>query len=179
MNASRKLWLAGLFGAAAVTVMSLGFAPASLFAEDDDDDKGPSEKAIAQSEAQIPSETLKTPFEKEVPIRFVTSTQNKAVWDKLKDFWNSSEEKVAHPKTGKEVTRKVVLIKVPLGLQTPPPVPPKTRSLSPSSSWAKSSISTRSSPRTTPFPAQVVTTLHRVSQTNQRSRRVFRGKRVA
>ena len=125
MNASRKLWLAGLFGAAAVTVMSLGFAPASLFADDDDDDKGPSEKALAQSEAQIPSETLKTPFEKEVPIRFVTSTQNKAVWDKLKDFWNSSEEKVAHPKTGKEVTRKVVLIKVPLGLQTPPPVPPE------------------------------------------------------
>lgn len=100
-----------------MTVLGL----AQLVAKED----GPDEKALAESEALLPSEKLKASFEKEVPIRFSTSTQNKKQWDELKTFWNESTEKGIHPRTGKEVIRKVVVLKVPLGLQTPPPIPPE------------------------------------------------------
>lgn len=100
-----------------MTVLGL----ARLVAKED----GPDEKALAESEALLPSEKLKASFEKEVPIRFSTSTQNKKQWDELKTFWNESTEKGIHPRTGKEVVRKVVVLKVPLGLQTPPPIPPE------------------------------------------------------
>lgn len=80
-------------------------------------------KAIAAAEAAIPSEKLKAPFAEEVPVRFVTANQNRKVWDSLNSYWNESTEKAIDPRTGKEITRKVVWIKVPLGLTTAPPVP--------------------------------------------------------
>ncbi len=114
---SRLFWRLGLFGMASFTLLGI----ARLSARED----GPDEKALTESEAQIPSEKRKAPFEKEIAIRFSTSTQNKKQWDELKEFWNESTESVIHPRTGKTVVRKVVLLKVPLGLQTPPPIPPE------------------------------------------------------
>ncbi len=116
-HASRLVWRLGLLGITSLTLLGL----TNLVARED----GPDEKAIAESEAQLPSEKLKVPFEREVPIRFSTSTQNKKQWDELKTFWNESTEKAIHPRTGAAVVRKVIVLKVPLGLQTPPPIPPE------------------------------------------------------
>jgi cytochrome c peroxidase len=41
----------------------------------------------------------------------------------LPQFWNETTEKAINPKSGREVTRKAVVIKVPLGLTSNPPVP--------------------------------------------------------
>lgn len=78
---------------------------------------------LASLEWQVPNEALKLPFKDELPIVFVTGTPQTPEWAKLPAFWNEDSEKTFDPKTGKEITRKVVKIKVPLGLQAPPPVP--------------------------------------------------------
>lgn len=72
---------------------------------------------------QMPDERLMAPFKERVPIVFVTRNQNAREWDRLPGFWNEASEQVADPKTGQVVERKVVKIKVPLGLSQPPPVP--------------------------------------------------------
>jgi cytochrome c peroxidase len=72
----------------------------------------------------LPADTdAMTPFAKQVPIYFVTRSQNAEAWDKLKEFWNRDKETVADPVTGASITRDVIRIKVPLGLTQPPPVP--------------------------------------------------------
>ncbi|VTS08630.1 cytochrome-c peroxidase [Tuwongella immobilis] len=67
--------------------------------------------------------SLKTPFASEVPITFVTRNQNQKLWDSLPQFWNAGTETVADPLTGKQVTRKIVQIKLPLGLTQAPSIP--------------------------------------------------------
>lgn len=74
-------------------------------------------------EAAIPNESLKLSFKEDAPIVFVSRNANKAEWEQLKSFWNESTETVTEPLTGKPVTRRVVKIKVPLGLATAPAVP--------------------------------------------------------
>ncbi len=76
------------------------------------------------SEWQIPNDKLKLPFVSDTPIIFVSRNQNPAEWDKLKGYWNETRESGLDPKTGMNVQRKVVKIKVPLGLN-PPTVPPE------------------------------------------------------
>jgi cytochrome c peroxidase len=72
---------------------------------------------------QLPRASWKLAFKDEQPISFLSRTQNAAAWDKLPHFWNETTEKAIDPATGKEVERKVVKIKVPLGLTQGPPIP--------------------------------------------------------
>jgi cytochrome c peroxidase len=81
------------------------------------------EKAIPGYEWQPPNETWKMPFAEEQPITFVNRGERPAEWDKLAAFWNPTTEKVQDPRTGLEVTRRAVVIKVPLGVSANPPVP--------------------------------------------------------
>lgn len=71
----------------------------------------------------LPDEKEAEPFEQQVPIYFVNRTQQLEEWQKLPAFWNESTEKAINPKTGQTVERKVVKVKVPLGLTQSPPVP--------------------------------------------------------
>lgn len=71
---------------------------------------------------QLPRASARLPFDKEQPIYFV-SAQNPAEWLKLPSFWNEATEKAADPLTGQSVERKMVKIKLPLGLSVPPKVP--------------------------------------------------------
>jgi cytochrome c peroxidase len=72
---------------------------------------------------QIPNEKLMLPFKDQQPIYFVNGTQSPAEWRKLPKFWNEATEQAQDPRTGDVVVRKVVKIKVPLGLNQSPPVP--------------------------------------------------------
>lgn len=72
---------------------------------------------------QLPDERLMQPFPARQPIRFVTATQNPEQWNKLNGFWNIANETAIDPSTGATVERKAIVIKVPLGLTQPPPVP--------------------------------------------------------
>jgi cytochrome c peroxidase len=69
----------------------------------------------------LPNDALMIPFKDQVPIVFVT--RNQPTWAALKGFWNEGTEEAVNPATGEKVTRRVVKIKVPLGLTTAPPVP--------------------------------------------------------
>ena len=53
----------------------------------------------------------------------MTRGQNPQEWQRLVRFWNATTEKGIDPRTGQAVTRKVVKLKVPLGLSQAPPVP--------------------------------------------------------
>ena len=70
---------------------------------------------------QHPDETVMTPFRDQVPIVFVTP--NQPAWKTLSQFWNETTEEVIDPSSGEKVQRRVVQIKVPLGLTQAPPVP--------------------------------------------------------
>lgn len=82
----------------------------------------PSIPPIEPADFLLPDESKMTPFKDRVPVLFVTSNQPE--WKALKGFWNDggTQEEV-DPATGLKVTRKVVKVKVPLGLTQPPPVP--------------------------------------------------------
>lgn len=71
---------------------------------------------------QVPQRRAMLPFGEEQPIYFV-STQNPAEWQKLPAFWNETTEKAVDPFTAKAVDRKIVKIKLPLGLTQPPRIP--------------------------------------------------------
>ncbi len=79
------------------------------------------EEGLADHEFALPNPAWKTPFREEVPIVFVN--QNMPEWKTLKGFWTEGTEKAIDPATGEAFTRKVVRIKVPLGLTSSPPVP--------------------------------------------------------
>jgi cytochrome c peroxidase len=79
--------------------------------------------ALPDADCQLPNSAWKAPFRDERPIYFVNRNQNTAEWEKLPKFWNETTEKVADPDTGEEVTRRAVKLKVPLGLNSSPPVP--------------------------------------------------------
>jgi cytochrome c peroxidase len=69
----------------------------------------------------LPDESKLTPFKDRVPVVFVTSNQPE--WKTLKSFWTEATRDDADPATGLKVTRKVVKLKVPLGLTQAPVVP--------------------------------------------------------
>jgi cytochrome c peroxidase len=74
-------------------------------------------------DAAIPNTTLMAPFKDVAPITFVTRGSNPAAWAKLPTLWNETTEQATDPITGAKVTRRAVVIKVPLGLSAAPPVP--------------------------------------------------------
>lgn len=67
-------------------------------------------------------ESVKLSFKDDTPIVFVSRSSNPTQWEELRSFWNEGTETVPDPRTGQLITRKVIRIKVPLGL-TAPPVP--------------------------------------------------------
>lgn len=73
----------------------------------------------------IPNESLIRPFATQIPIVFVSRGQNRAEWDKLPKYWNESTEEVLDPATRQPLMRRVVKIKMPLGINLTPPVPPE------------------------------------------------------
>lgn len=88
------------------------FVAASAFAADEPD-----------FEVDLPNVSLQRPFAEQVPMVFVSRGQNKAEWEKLKGFFTEVTEKSTDVLTGAAVDRKVVKVKMPLGLNVPPPVP--------------------------------------------------------
>ena len=74
-----------------------------------------SSRAADPFDAAIPNESVMLSSADQIPITFLTRGASPAAWDKLPSFWNT----VTDPAT----KRTSVVIKVPLGLVTPPPVP--------------------------------------------------------
>jgi cytochrome c peroxidase len=69
----------------------------------------------------LPDESKMTPFKDRVPMVFVTSNQPE--WKTLHSFWTEAAQSDVDPSTGQKVTRKIVKLKVPLGLTQAPVVP--------------------------------------------------------
>ncbi len=69
----------------------------------------------------LPDESKLAPFKDTVPLVFVTSNQPE--WKALKGFWTEGTQEDVDPATGAKVTRKVVRIRVPLGITQAPRVP--------------------------------------------------------
>lgn len=69
----------------------------------------------------LPNVGLMIPFKDQVPMTFVT--RNQPEWAALKTFFTDGREDAVDPATGEKVTRRVVKVRVPLGLNTAPPVP--------------------------------------------------------
>ena len=105
--------------------LALGFgalAGIKSFAADGD----PTPAQIAETAAALPDPAKMTPFSKQVPVIFVTRDPRKPeAWNNLKEFWNKWKVDSVDPATGEKVTRDAVFIKVPLGLNSAPPVPPE------------------------------------------------------
>ena len=79
--------------------------------------------APADLEVMLPNDALRRPFVEEVPMTFVSRGLNKAEWEKLPKFFNEVTEPAFNLASGKTVERKAIRIKLPLGLNVPPPVP--------------------------------------------------------
>ncbi|HWG46887.1 MAG TPA: cytochrome c peroxidase [Gemmataceae bacterium] len=111
-----------------VAVLLLGYAPIQSAPAASPKD-APSSTPVGDGTAstdfewQVPHENWKMPFKDEQPIRFINRSQSPEQWDKLAHFWNGTTEKAIDPKTGQSVTRKAVVIRVPLGLTANPPLP--------------------------------------------------------
>jgi cytochrome c peroxidase len=86
-------------------------------------DSPANEKAGPSYEWLLPDESLMIPFKDREPILFVNRAQSPAEWEALPAYWNKGTEKTIEPRTGQEVERACVRIKVPLGLTQNPPVP--------------------------------------------------------
>ena len=74
-------------------------------------------------EVMLPNDALRRPFAEEVPMTFVSRGLNRAEWEKLPKFFNEVTEPALNLAAGKTVERKAIRIKLPLGLNVPPPVP--------------------------------------------------------
>ena len=79
--------------------------------------------ALRNYEWLVPDASKMSPFAERVPMRFVSRGANPKEWATLKSFFSSAEEKGFDPVTQKEVARKTILIKLPLGINVPPPTP--------------------------------------------------------
>ncbi len=73
----------------------------------------------------IPNRALIRPDSEATPVVFISRGLNAKEWDTLKEFATPITETIVDPVSKKMTTRKVVKIKMPLGLNTPPSVPPE------------------------------------------------------
>ena len=71
----------------------------------------------------FPNEGLRTPASEQVPIVYVSRGQSRKEWEALPKFWNEGTEETVNPATGEKQSRKLVRIKLPLGLNLIPTVP--------------------------------------------------------
>jgi cytochrome c peroxidase len=69
----------------------------------------------------LPDTSKMIPFAQDVPMVFVT--RNSPEWAKLTTYFTETTETAVDPVTGQQVARKVVKVRVPLGLTTAPSVP--------------------------------------------------------
>lgn len=69
----------------------------------------------------LPNDARRLPFKDDARIEFVAGTA--AEWNKLTRYWNETTEEVTDPSTGKKVVKRLVKLKMPLGLSAAPPVP--------------------------------------------------------
>lgn len=76
----------------------------------------------AAADDGLPNGAKTLPFKDDARIEFVAST-SAAEWNKLTKFWNETTEEAVDPATGATVTKRLVRIKVPLGLANGPTVP--------------------------------------------------------
>ncbi len=86
-------------------------------------DAGAQSPAVADYDHLFPNESLRFTAAEQVPIVFVSRGQNRKEWEALPKYWNDATDEVIDPVTGQMSTRKVVKIKLPLGLNLAPPVP--------------------------------------------------------
>ncbi|NBO93692.1 MAG: cytochrome C peroxidase, partial [Planctomycetia bacterium] len=105
-----------------LVVLLLGVTAVSvLYAQADKKGSTPkTDEVLADADFALPNPSWMTPFKDVQPLTFVN--QNMPEYAKLDKFWNESEETTTSP-NGQSVTRKVVKIKVPLGLTSNPPIP--------------------------------------------------------
>lgn len=109
-----------LFGVLGIGFLAIGLSASSFTIAQEQEKPAQSVESL---DWQLPNEDLMTPFEDQIPIQFVTRTSDIQTWLGLKDFWTEATETAINPKTGKEVTRKVIKLKVPLGLNQAPTIP--------------------------------------------------------
>lgn len=69
----------------------------------------------------LPNEAKKLPFKDDARIEFVASTSPE--WKTLNKFWNETTEQAVDSANGQKVTKRLVKLKIPLGLSTAPVVP--------------------------------------------------------
>jgi len=69
----------------------------------------------------LPNDAVMIPFQDRAPMSFVT--RNQPEWAALKTFFSDFQEDAVNPTTGEKVTRRAIKVRVPLGLNQPPPVP--------------------------------------------------------
>lgn len=69
----------------------------------------------------LPNEAKKLPFKDDARIEFVPSSA--AEWKTLAAFWNETTEQATDPASGGKVAKRLVKLKMPLGLTAAPPVP--------------------------------------------------------
>jgi cytochrome c peroxidase len=109
---------AGLLGVfAAVGLLTIGSFSLILRGQASKEDDVPGH------DHALPNPAWMAPFKDQAPIVFVN--QNMPEWKGLKELWNEATETAVDPSTGDTITRRVVKIKVPLGLTSNPPVPPE------------------------------------------------------
>lgn len=79
--------------------------------------------AAAQPPADdgLPNEAKKLPFKDDARIEMVPGTSPE--WKTLAKFWNETTEQATDLSTGQKVTKRLVKLKIPLGLSTAPAVP--------------------------------------------------------
>jgi cytochrome c peroxidase len=73
------------------------------------------------TDALLPDTSKMIPFVEDVPMVFVT--RNSPEWAGLRSYFTVFQEDAVNPASGEKVTRKVVKVRIPLGLTTAPPVP--------------------------------------------------------
>ncbi len=81
----------------------------------------PALATAAPADDGLPNEAKKLPFKDDARIEFVAGTSPE--WKTLTAFWNETTEQATDPSTGQKVTKRLVKIRVPLGLSTAPTVP--------------------------------------------------------
>jgi cytochrome c peroxidase len=82
---------------------------------------GAAQPKLEAADFLLPDEAKMTPFKDRVPMVFVAANQPE--WKTLKGFWTEGTQDDYDPAVGAKVTRKVVKIRVPLGLTQVPSVP--------------------------------------------------------
>ena len=85
----------------------------------------PPSAVLPTFEYQVPDTRVMKPLDDQVRIVFINRSQNPKEWDALAAFWNPVTEQATDSRTGKTYARKLVKIKVPLGLTQSPAVPPE------------------------------------------------------